>query len=141
MHKLRFNEDGSATLMARLCTRDGTGAASPNAWEGNLNLAPDYGAPDGSLVLTVWDVSVSPSVQTYTATLTAASVLSTLLTGGIYQPPNTPDSKGVNFVYDIPATAFPTGAHRYRVLVEATTNARTVGWLVGEGIARPTTPS
>ena len=139
MYKLRFNEDGSATLMARLCTRDGTGAASPNAWEGNLNLAADYGDP-GSLVLTVYDVSVTVPLQTYTATLTAGSVLSTLQTGGIFQPPNTPDAKGVNFVYDIPASAFPTGAHRYRVLVEATTNGGAVGWLVGEGYARPTTP-
>ena len=139
MLTLVWNANGSATILGRLCTRDGTGGASPVAAEGNLNTAADYASP-GSLVLSVYDITGGSLTPTYTVTLDPVSAVTALATGGIYQPPNVPDGKGCNFLADLPATAFPVAHHVHRVVVKATTNGGTIGWGVWEGPARPTAP-
>jgi hypothetical protein len=132
-----WQTNGSATVLARLCTRDGSGGPSPVPSEGNLNTAGDYGSP-GSITLTVYDVTAG-GTETYTATLTASAVTA-LQTGGIFSPPNVPDGKGCNFLADVPGSAFPLAHHVYRVVVAAVTSGGTMGWGVWESVASPTIP-
>lgn len=134
-----FQVNGAATVLARLCTRDGSGGPSPVVAEGNLNTAGDYGSP-GSITLNVYDATSGSLTPTYTITLTPAAVVTALQTGGIFSPPNVPDGKGCNFLADVPGRAFPTAHHIYRIVVEATTSGGIVGWCIWEAAASPTIP-
>jgi hypothetical protein len=135
---LLWQANGDATILARLCTRDGSGGPSPVPSEGNLNTSVDYGSP-GSITLSVYDVTEGGAL-TYTATLTPSSVVTALQTGGIFSPPNAPDGRGCNFLADVPGNAFPVAHHLYRIVVQAVTSGGVVGWGVWEAVASPTIP-
>ncbi len=135
-----FQQDGGCTLLARLCTRDGTGAASPVPAEGNLNLPADYQGGSGSIRVEVYDAQQATDAgggrtPTYSQTVNPAVVVQAALqTAGVWA--NVPDGLGGNFLCDLPAAAFPS-ASTYRVEVKATTSGGTAGVGVWEGPARP----
>lgn len=109
-----INEDATTTLLGRLCARDGTGAASPTATEGNLAKQADI----SSIEAKVFDLSgTTPTTATQTYTLTVSSVIyDTLQTSGVW---GLIDGGG-NFLYDLPAAAVPSSDLIYRVEVSFT---------------------
>lgn len=123
-YKIIVNEDGSATLLGRVCARNGGGSASPIAKEGNLIVQADL----STATLSAFDVTSNDRTTAhYTATLTISSVIyDTLQTSGIWL--NIPDGLGGNFLCDVGPTAFPTGARLVRIEVKFTTGAGGVLW-------------
>ena len=92
-------EDTPYEVLARLCARTASGAASPVESEGTLLNQSDI----SSISCKVYDPEGTLIVQT--TPVVSDAVYNTLQTTGVFsRMPN-----GGNFVYKIPATAFPTG--------------------------------
>lgn len=92
-------EDTPYTVLARVCARQASGSASPVTSEGVLITQSDL----ASITCKVYDaggtviVTTTPSISDV--------VYNTIQTTGVFSRiPN-----GGNFLYQIPATAFPTG--------------------------------
>lgn len=92
-------EDTPLTIMKRICARLATGAVSPIAKEGKLILKADI---------------TSISVKAYDATGTLITSTTPSKTDVWYDTLQTTDvwtavAQGGNFLYDVPATMFPSG--------------------------------
>lgn len=103
-------EDTPLTLMARFCARQGGGAVSPVAKEGKLLLKADI----TSISVKAYDsegvliTSTTPSkTDVWYDTLQTADVWTAVVRGG-------------NFLYDCPATMFPTGSVMVTIEVTVT---------------------
>jgi hypothetical protein len=120
---VRWWEDGSATLYARLTARDGTGTLQSDGTR--LLKQADLSA----LSVKVFDVS-GEAAETYSATLTISSVVFDTL-----QTSWGEDSTGYNFLAEIPTTAFPSGGKNYQAEVKITTTGGGVGWVKYTGPA------
>lgn len=127
-----WREDGSATVLGRLTARNGTGAATGVAGEGNWLKQADV----STITCAVYDLdSATPSTAISTPTVTVSSaVLDTPVTTTVLW---TVDTTGYNFIHDLAATAFPTGSRRYSVEYKVTLTGGAVLWGVYEGQARP----
>jgi hypothetical protein len=127
--QVRWWEDGSATLYARLAARDGTGALQSSGLR--LLKQADFGSP-GELSISVFDLSGdSPTAAIVGPTvLTVSSVVFDTL-----QTDWEADATGYNWRYDLGPTAFPVGGRIYRVELKITTSGGSVGWLKFEGVA------
>jgi hypothetical protein len=110
-----WQEDGSATVLARLTGRSGSGSATGIAGEGNWLQQADV----STITCKVFDLNsetpttaiVEPSVTVSTDVLDTPVTSTTIWTR---------DTTGYNFLHDLSATAFPTGGHDYRVEYKAT---------------------
>ena len=92
-------EDTPLTVMGRFCARQATGSASPVAKEGNVLLQADI----TSISVKAYDATGTLIVETTPAK--ADVWFDTLQTSGVW----TAVVRGGNFLYDCPATMFPTG--------------------------------
>lgn len=130
VYEVSFNEDGSATVLARMTARDGSGSATGVAGEGNWLEQADL----ASITCSVFDLTSStPGTAIVTPTVTISSaILDTPVTATTIW---CRDTVGYNFIHDLPVTAFPTGGNLYRVEYKFTTTGGSVGWLLLQGIA------
>lgn len=120
---VKWREDGSATVLARITARDGTGATQASGRK--LIKQADVSA----IAVKVFDVSNDNAV-TLTATPAASAVIFDTL-----QTDWDADSTGYNFKYNIATTAFPTGGNTYKFEVSITTTGGTVAWADATGPA------
>jgi hypothetical protein len=106
-------EDGGASFMSRV-----VGNAGVNITQSVIT----------SIAVKVFDVdSDTPDTATYSATLTVSAVVfDTLQTDARW----TEDATGYNFRHDMPASAFPTGEHKYRVEYKFTPATGEVFWVL-----------
>jgi hypothetical protein len=104
-------EDIGATLIARFASIFGTGAASPDATEGNLILQADV----SSISVKVFDVD-GTQISTTLAPTAASTIFDTLQTAATWGKLN----DGGNFRYTVPGTYFPSGGTTNRVEVVIT---------------------
>lgn len=94
-------EDTPYTILARLCARVASGAASPVETEGKLIQQADV----TSVTCKVYDSTGALVIST---TPTVSDVIyNTLQTSQVFAKVS---QGGGNFLYQIPATGFPTGA-------------------------------
>lgn len=130
IYQVSFNEDGSATALARMTARDGSGSATGVAGEGNWLQQADL----SSITCAVYDLSsATPTVAIVSPTVTISSaILDTPVTSTALW---CRDTVGYNFLHDLPPTAFPTGGSMYRVEYKFTTTGGAVSWLRFQGIA------
>lgn len=126
-----WREDGTATVLARLTGRSGSGAATGVKGEGNWVKQPDL----ASIAYQVFDESNANAEVTGgpQSVNIAGAVLDTPVTDTALW---TIDDKGYNFIYDLPPTCFPTGEHIYRVEFKFVFNSGAVGWGVFRGEAK-----
>lgn len=105
-----FNEDGDATLLARVTARNGSGAATGVNGEGNYLQIADV----STITCDVYDRSSStPDTAINSPTVTVASaILNTVVTANTIW---TDTAAGYNFIFDLDSTNFPTGGHNYLV--------------------------
>lgn len=104
---VHWNEDGSATCLARLVARNGSGDAIVG--EGKWLEQADV----SSITCKVIDESDDDTEITPAPTVTpAGSIIDTPVTDGVIW---TQDSTGYNFLHDLAYTCFPTGGTMYRV--------------------------
>lgn len=126
---VQFNEDGSATCLARLMAEVASGSALSGMgyW--------CEGADFTSITCKVFDVTNDNTEITPAPTVTVGSVIiDSPVTDGILW---SKDSTGYNFKHRVSGTYFPEGGRRYRVAYFATmTDGETYGWSY-EGVARP----
>lgn len=130
----QWQEDGSATLLARVTARDGTGAATGVPGEGNwikqadlstitckvFDRTPGYATPD-------------TAIATPTVTISSAIQDTPVTSDAIW----TVDLVGYNFLFDVAGTNFPTGGHTYRVELYFTTTGSKTWTIAYEGVAVP----
>ena len=105
-----WREDSTATVLARVTARNGSGSATGVAGEGNWLQIADV----SSITMNTFDVdSATPDTVVDTAALTVASVIldSPVTATTIW----TKDTTGYNFIHDLSAGYFPTGNRRYDV--------------------------
>ena len=111
-------EEASTIVKAKLTDHGGT-----------LLLQADF----TSIHYEAWNMDASPvnQVKVATALNVANVVFDTLQTDARW----TADATGYNFLHAMPATAFPTGKHTYKVEYKVTPASGAVFWLVFEGFA------
>lgn len=127
---VRWQEDGSATCLARVCARDATGAATGVSGEGKWIKQADL----TSITCKIFDrSSATPDTATASPTVTISSaIIDTPVTSTeIWDV----DSTGYNFLFDIAPTAFTTSGHKYLVEFYFTTTGGTKWTVQFEGIA------
>lgn len=129
---VRWNEDGSATVLGRITARDGTGTATGVNGEGNWLKVADI----STITCVVFDLdSTTPNVATATPTVTVATdVLDTPVTTNVIW---TEDTTGYNFLHDLAATLFPTGCRRIQIEYEVTLTGGTVFHGIYVGPVKP----
>lgn len=131
-----WREDGTATVVGRLTSRSGSGAATGNNGEGNWAQQADL----SSITYAVHDVTDEENISSVTSgTVTISS--------SVFDTPRTAsssptmaalwslDQHGYNFIHDIPPAAFPTAGQTYRVEYKFTFANGAIGWAVFEGQA------
>lgn len=129
--KVKWREDGSATVLARMTARDATGNWTAVAGEGNWLKQADLSA----ITCAVFDLDHS------TAPLTPVATPTVTISSAVQDTPVTDqkiwdlDEIGYNFVFDLAHTVFSTGGHRYRAEFLFVTTGGTRGWAVFEGAA------
>lgn len=131
-----WQEDGSATCLARVTARDATGAATGVHGEGNWIKQADL----STITCKIFDRSGStPDTALSTPTVTISTAIQdTPVTSPVIWTLGEP---GWNFLFDVAATAFPTGGHKYLIEFTFTTTGNTK-WIVAfEGIAAPVVSS
>lgn len=128
--KVVWQEDGSATCLARVCARDATGAATGVSGEGNWIKQADL----SSITCKIFDrSSATPDTATSSPAVTiSTSIIDTPVTDGKIW---TVDSTGYNFLFDVAPTAFTTSGHKYLVEFYFTTTGGTKWTIPFEGIA------
>ena len=103
-----WNEDGSATILGRVTSRSGSGAATGVDGEGNWVQQSDL----SSIPCAVFDVSnANTSIATPSVTISSVILDTPVTTNVIW----TIDSTGYNFIVDLAAASFPIGGHIYAV--------------------------
>lgn len=123
-----WREDGTATLLGRITARNGTGAATGVAGEGNWIKQADV----STITCKSIDVTNDPTAAT-TQTITSSAIIDTPVTSTALW---TVDSTGYNFLWDAPSSIFATGGHKYRIEVSVTTTGSEVASGVWEGVAQ-----
>lgn len=134
---VQFREDGTAWIIGRLVSPDGSGDATGKPGEGYWCEQADV----SSITYRVTDEE--DDSETGTGTLVIADT--------ILDTPRTPtgtgdnnsdalwglDPYGYNLIATIPASCFPTGGQTYRVELKFTFQGGAIGWAVirGEAIA------
>lgn len=133
MFYARWHEDGSATVLARITARNGTGGSTGVAGEGNWLKQADI----DNINIKVFDLDAdNPDTATVDTDLTISEVVQdTPVTSTALW---TKDTTGYNFIHDLPSTYFPEGNRRYRVEYEVTLNG---GSVVFHGILEGSTTS
>lgn len=129
--KANWREDSTATVLARLTARDGSGSATGVNGEGNWLQQADI----STITCAVFDLdSTTPSTAINEPTVTIADVIldTPVTTNTLW----TKDLKGYNFIHDLGPANFPTGNHTYRVEYTVTLGSGTVFHLTFEGIAQ-----
>jgi len=128
----QWQEDGTATVLARVCARDATGAATGVPGEGKWVKQADLSA----ITCAVYDLSsATPAVAIATPTVTISSAI--LDTPATSSELWTEDTTGYNFIHDLASTNFPTGRNRYLVEYLFTTTGGAKWALQLEGVAHP----
>lgn len=128
--KVNWQEDGSATALARVCARDGSGTWTGVSGEGNWIKQADL----TTITCAVFDRSgTTPDTPFLTPTVTIASAIqdTPVTDGKIWDI----DAVGYNFLHDLPGTCFPSGGHKYRVEYAFTRSGGTTWAVIYEGIA------
>ena len=134
---VRWAEDGSATVLARVTARDGTGSYTGVRGEGNWLKQADV----STITCKVFDLDgTDPTTPTREPAVTVSSaILDTPVTDGEDWDE---DDTGYNFQHDLLSTDFPTGERRYRVEYKFTlTGSGAVFHGSFQGTARPITGS
>ena len=104
---VNWNEDGSATCLARVMARNGSGDTVTG--EGNWVEQVDV----SSITCKVFDESNNDTEITPAPTVVVAtSIVDVPVTSGAIW---TEDAVGYNFLHDLDYTCFPTGGVSYRV--------------------------
>lgn len=116
-----WQEDGSATVYARLMARDATGTAIVG--QGKCLKQADL----SSITYSVYDDEETGTSAVASGTVTiASSIFDTLkLTA---DDPVWTFTRGFNFRHDLGPECFPTGDHVYMVEYRITTAGGAVGW-------------
>lgn len=127
VYQVRWQEDGTAFIKARVAAPDGTGSSTGVPGEGYFLKQADL----STITCLVYDVTGSASVATPTVTISSA-ILDTPLTTQALWKKGTP---GYNFQHTLAASNFPTGGSTYRVEYKFTTTGSNVYWLKLEGVA------
>lgn len=109
-------EDGGATCLARIVGLDGDNIVQADV---------------SAIVCTVYDVTASTTIITPTITVSAV-VFDTLQTDDRWDV----DATGFNFAHALPATAFPTAAHVYRVEYKFTPTSGAAYYVIFEVTAQ-----
>lgn len=127
-----WKEDSTATVLARITARQGTGAATGIAGEGNWLKQADL----TSITCKVFDLdSATPATPVATPSVViSTSVLDTPVTATTIW---TVDATGYNFIHDLDSTVFATGGHRYNVEYKFTMINGSVFHCVFRGQAQP----
>lgn len=127
--EVSWNEDGSATALARITSRNGSGSATGVNGEGNWLQQADL----STVTCKVFQKggNAMSVVATPTVTITSA-VLDTPVTTNVLW---TEDTTGYNFIHDLANTNFPTGGYEYIVEYTFTTSGGEVFHLVFKGCA------
>ena len=125
-----WREAATATVLARLTSRTGSGTATGVKGEGNWVQQADlvsiaYQAFDESNDNA--EVTDGPETVSIAGTILDTPVTSTALW--------TADSTGYNFLHDLPPATFPEGGHLYRVEYKFTFAGGAIGWAVFRGEA------
>lgn len=98
-------EDTPVTVLGRLCAKTASGSASPITQEGSLVVQGDV----TSISVKAYDETATLIVTTTPA---ASDVLfNTIQTTGLFSNLK----RGGNFLYQLPATMFPTGSTNVRI--------------------------
>lgn len=132
----KWQKDGSATVWARVTARDATGQATPFLGEGNYIKQADLSA----ITAKVFDRSdpLTPDTPTSTPTVTiSTSILDTPDTTGLIAVDDAGNAVPYNFRFDMPATSFPTGSHKYLVEFYFVTTGGTKWAIQYEDVAAP----
>lgn len=131
-YKVEWNEDGDCSVLARVCARNGSGAATGIDGEGNWIEPADL----SSVTCKVFDLmSLTPDTPITTPTVVIAdAILDPPVTTAVLW---TEDTTGYNFLHDLAAANFPTGDHRYLVEYEFTLTGGAKFRLILDGVARP----
>lgn len=129
-----WQEDGSATCLARVCARDATGAATGVDGEGKWIKQADL----STITCKVFDrtagyATPDTAISSPTVTISSAIIDTPVTATTIWDV----DSTGYNFLFDMAATSFPTGGHKYLVEFAFVTTGSTKWILAYEGIASP----
>lgn len=130
---IRINEDSSLTLLGRIASRNGTGAATGKAGEGKFLKQADI----STITCKVFDLDgATPDTAVATPTVTLSSaVLDTPVTTDVDW---TYDSYGYNFVHEIANTVF-TEPNRHYLIEYKVTLVAGLGSLVFHGVYEGTT--
>jgi len=125
-----WREAATATVLARLTSRTGTGTATGVKGEGNWVRQADlvsiaYQAFDESSDNA--EVTAGPQTVSIAGTVLDTPVTSTALW--------TADTTGYNFLHDLPPATFPEGGHLYRVEYKFTFTGGAIGFAVFRGEA------
>ena len=110
---VQWSEDGDATVLGRITSRAGSGAATGIDGEGNWLEQADV----ASITCSVFDLDSDTPVTVNTLW--------------------TVDTTGYNFIHDLAATNFPTGSNRYSVEYAVSMTNGGKFHAIFEGIARP----
>lgn len=131
-----WREDGTATVLARLTARNGSGSATGVPGEGKWVQQADL----STITYRAFDESDDDTEITSGATSVTISsaVIDTPVTSTQIW---TRDTVGYNFLHDLPPATFPTGGHVVRVEYKFTFADGTVGWAVFRGEAHSVTSS
>ena len=133
---VKWQEDGSATCWARVTAFDATGSATPYLGEGNYIKQADI----DSVTCKVFDMSdpVSPRTPILEPIVTlSTAILDTPDTTGLIAIDEDKRPVPHNFRFNMPATSFPTGDHKYLVEFYFTTTGGTKWTIPYDGIASP----
>tara|TARA_R110000824_G_scaffold172434_1_gene350361 strand:+ start:67920 stop:68339 length:420 start_codon:yes stop_codon:yes gene_type:complete len=131
-YQVEWREDSTSTVIARITSRIGSGAATGVNGEGNFLQIADV----STIVVNVFDLDAAdPDTAADTASVTVATaVLDTVVTSNVIW---TKDTVGYNFIHDLSAAYFPTGNRRYEVEYVFTLTDGSVFHIVYDGIAIP----
>lgn len=130
--KVTWQQNGSATALARVTARDATGAYTGNSGEGNWIKQADLAV--NGITCAVYDrSSATPDTAISNPTVTISSAIFDVpvTDGHIWNI----DTTGYNFLHDLAGTSFPTADHKYRVEYTFTTTGGKTWTLIYEGVA------
>lgn len=131
VHQVIWQEDGTATVLARFAGRQGSGAATGVAGEGKWVRQVDL----LSITVRVFDETTGEEITDGAQTVAIADVIldvpvtSTELW--------TADTVGYNFLHDLAAEYFPDGGHHYRAEYKYTFQNGAIAWGLLSGLAAP----
>ncbi len=129
--KVTWQEDGSATALARVCARDATGAATGVSGEGNWVKQADM----SPTTCKIFDrSSATPDAVVSSPVIAAGAILNTPVADGLIWDV---DPVGYNFLVDLAGTNFPIGGHKYLVEFYFTTTGGSTWCIPYEGVASP----